>query len=219
MARLLPGTGAGDRVVVLGHSQGGHAALWAAELAPTYAAELEVVGAVAAAPPADLASFSTSIRRAGAPGIDWLIGLQIAWAWHTIYGLPIDALLSEQDQARAAALPDTCPDLSLMPDAQPLTRDPATAPQWREQLDANTPGKSKTDVPILMLHGGVDDIVPVAVARSGMERLCAAGDVVELRIVEGADHGVLFGESEFGEVADWIEERFAGGRAAQMCTS
>ena len=40
----------GNRVVLSGHSQGGHAALWAASLAPRYTPELHVLGTVAFAP-------------------------------------------------------------------------------------------------------------------------------------------------------------------------
>jgi len=41
-ARQLDDAGAGDRVVLHGHSEGGHAVLWAAELAAAYAPELQV---------------------------------------------------------------------------------------------------------------------------------------------------------------------------------
>jgi dienelactone hydrolase len=42
------------RVLVFGASQGGHAALWVDRLAPYYARELQLLGTVAAVPPADL---------------------------------------------------------------------------------------------------------------------------------------------------------------------
>ena len=40
----------GRRVIIAGHSQGGHAALWAASLAPKWTPELKVRGTVALAP-------------------------------------------------------------------------------------------------------------------------------------------------------------------------
>jgi pimeloyl-ACP methyl ester carboxylesterase len=48
-ARGLPGAGAGRSAVVFGHSQGGHAALFAGALAARYAPELDLLGVAAAA--------------------------------------------------------------------------------------------------------------------------------------------------------------------------
>ena len=49
-ARNIAETGAGDRWVVVGHSQGGHAAIATNELAPSYGPELQLLGTVASAP-------------------------------------------------------------------------------------------------------------------------------------------------------------------------
>jgi dipeptidyl aminopeptidase/acylaminoacyl peptidase len=48
-AQAVSGAQAGDRLALWGHSQGGHASLWAAALQPRYAPELRLLG-VAAAP-------------------------------------------------------------------------------------------------------------------------------------------------------------------------
>lgn len=58
-AAQLPSEKRGDwcmkpEVVAFGGSQGGHAALWVDRLAPYYAAEIELLGAVATVPPADM---------------------------------------------------------------------------------------------------------------------------------------------------------------------
>ena len=53
-ARAIAEVGAGDRFVVWGHSQGGHAALWTGELARDYAPELKLLGVAAAAPATEL---------------------------------------------------------------------------------------------------------------------------------------------------------------------
>jgi pimeloyl-ACP methyl ester carboxylesterase len=217
-ARLVPDTGAGDRVAFVGHSQGGHAVLWAAELAPTYAPELEIVGTVAAAPAGDLLAFATAIRRKEAPKVDWLIGLQIVYIWHEIYGLPIDTVLSRQDRERAAELPVTCPDHSLIPPGQPLLVDLTTIPEWRRQLEENTPGAAGIDAPILVLHGTADDIIPIETTRSEVQRLCLVGDTVDFRALAGADHGdSLYAGGRLTELAHWIAERLDGDPATSTC--
>jgi hypothetical protein len=52
--RAVASVGAGSTWGVIGHSQGGQAALAAADLAPTYGADLNLVGAVGMAPPLNL---------------------------------------------------------------------------------------------------------------------------------------------------------------------
>ena len=49
--RAEPAAHASDRVVIWGHSQGGHAALWAGQIAASYAPDLSITGAVAGGVP------------------------------------------------------------------------------------------------------------------------------------------------------------------------
>ena len=56
------------RLIISGHSQGGHAALFAASLAPTWTPELRVRGTVAFAPPSHLATQSQATLGIGVPG-------------------------------------------------------------------------------------------------------------------------------------------------------
>jgi hypothetical protein len=53
-AQQIEEAGASDRVVVWGLSQGGHSALFAGEIAPSWAPELEVLGVAATAPGGEL---------------------------------------------------------------------------------------------------------------------------------------------------------------------
>ena len=62
-ARHLAGVPTSDTVVIYGHSQGGHAALFAGEMAPTYAPDLHVVGVVAAAPATGLSTIIFAVLR------------------------------------------------------------------------------------------------------------------------------------------------------------
>ena len=43
-------------------------------------------------------------------------------------------------------------------------------------------------VPVLLTHGGRDDIVPPAVSESFLAAATAAGDRCELRLLEAEDH-------------------------------
>ena len=55
-ARNLPDAGAGTDVLLWGHSQGGHAALFAAQSIDTYAPELRLHGVAVAAPATELST-------------------------------------------------------------------------------------------------------------------------------------------------------------------
>ncbi|MFT4201259.1 lipase family protein [Gordonia sp. (in: high G+C Gram-positive bacteria)] len=59
----------GRRWASLGHSQGGHVALWAARVAPTYAPELPMVGAVAMAPASQIDTSVTLVQQPGLPSL------------------------------------------------------------------------------------------------------------------------------------------------------
>ena len=65
----MPETGAGPTTVLVGGSQGGHAVLWAADMAATEAPGLDVIGAVAFAPAGDLEAIG-GVRPIAAAGPD-----------------------------------------------------------------------------------------------------------------------------------------------------
>ena len=71
-ARQLPGADAGHQLAIWGHSQGGHAALWAAQLAARWAPELELIGTVAAGVPADLTGTGETVETGPAKGYIFL---------------------------------------------------------------------------------------------------------------------------------------------------
>jgi pimeloyl-ACP methyl ester carboxylesterase len=57
-----------NRVAIAGHSQGGHAAIWGAALAPKYTPELKLRGTVAFAPASHIAELISLVRAVGTPG-------------------------------------------------------------------------------------------------------------------------------------------------------
>jgi pimeloyl-ACP methyl ester carboxylesterase len=83
-AQRLPETGlsAGAKVVVRGYSQGGGAAMWAGQLHPTYAPEVNLVGVAAGGVPADLAAVGIPLLGHDGFGFFWLalMGLDHAYA-------------------------------------------------------------------------------------------------------------------------------------------
>jgi dipeptidyl aminopeptidase/acylaminoacyl peptidase len=207
-AQRLPACGGGADVAMLGLSQGGHAALWAAELAHTYAPELRVAAVAAAAPGGDLAAISSWIHGPDGSRASWLNAVMVLSAWHAVYGLPLEMVLTPTGQELAVALQSECPDRTSPPTEQPLVADPSLTPGWREQVAANTPGATRALAPILIVQGTADEEVPLHTTLSEVRRLREAGDRVDLRLVEGGDHEAsLFGPGRLEGIHDWVADR------------
>jgi dienelactone hydrolase len=216
-AAQIPDAVAGTTVGLQGISQGGHSTLWAAQLAATEAPGLDVVGAVAAAPAGDLTAMADWARSGGETQDSWGNTITVARAWSDVYGLPLDQLLTPAGLEAAAALDERC---RVTPDSQPLQISEAISDEWNARLEANSPGATAATMPILYLQGTDDEQIPVESARVTLERLCAAGSVVDYREIEGATHaGSLYGDDRVTEARDWLRDRIAGQAATDTCAT
>jgi acetyl esterase/lipase len=214
-ARGLDAAGAGGRVVLAGHSEGGHAVLWAAELARSYAPELQVLGVAATAPGAELATtlklsrFRPAAVTSGA--------MLIVVAWSDAYRVPPDVLTPAGRKA-ADRVRTRCLD-ELAREPATLTVRPGdllTTPPWPTLLARNSPGHGATPAPILIAQGTDDQTVVPAATGALVQRLCHAGDTVELRTYQHAEHFHL-PEVAGTDMIGWIGDRLAGRPARSTC--
>jgi pimeloyl-ACP methyl ester carboxylesterase len=214
-ARRLEAAGAGGRVVLAGHSEGGHAVLWAAELARAYAPELQVLGVAATAPGAELATtlelsrFRPAAITSGA--------MLIVVAWSDAYRLPLGVLTpagrKAADRVRTRCLDELASDPATpMVDLDQLL----TTPPWPALLARNSPGHAATPAPLLIAQGTDDEVVVPPATRALVQRLCRLGDTVELRTYQHAGHFDLVAAAST-DVAAWIGERLAGRPARSTC--
>ena len=86
-AQQVEKTGAEPRFAVWGHSQGGHAALFAGQLAKSYAPDLTLVGVAAIAPATELEQLlkDDEDERAGK-----IIASYCLWSWSRVYATPLE---------------------------------------------------------------------------------------------------------------------------------
>jgi acetyl esterase/lipase len=207
--------GAGGRVVLDGHSEGGHAVLWAAELARSYAPELQVLGVAASAPGAELAA---GLRAAGAGPATLTSGaMLLVVAWSDAYRLPLDVLTPAGRKAVGRVRSSCLQELMSGP-ATPAVRPSdllATAP-WPALLARNTPGHAATPAPIFLAQGADDDRVTPAATRLLVQRLCRLGDTVQLRTWQNVGHFDI-SQVASADVLAWIGERLAGRPARSTC--
>ena len=212
----LPQAHAANETVVVGLSQGGHAALWAGQLAPAYAPELDIRGALAGSPPADLSAWASWTFDAAASG---QIGatrpaVLLFGVWSEIYGLPLP-FLTDRAQEIAATVRDGCDFSGLS--ANPYVSDPTLIPEWNQRLLENSPGAARTRVPFLVVAPSDDQLVWYESQVAGVGAMCAIGDTVELRTVSGGHDALLASPSVWRAAQEWITARFAGEAATSTC--
>jgi pimeloyl-ACP methyl ester carboxylesterase len=192
-----------DRVVVAGHSQGGHATLWAAAIAPRYAPNLDLRGAVAFAPVSHLADNLSTGAGLGTPLIALMLrGMGIAYP-----DLNVSSLLTQ----RAAALyPQTlircAGGLQEMNSFGGLPRDQLFKPAadlapLSAALTRNDPTGLQIGVPTMIEQGLADSTVLASYTEALARSLKAAGDRVTLRTYPGATHNTVIADASANATA------------------
>jgi alpha-beta hydrolase superfamily lysophospholipase len=217
-ARDLPGADLSDRFVVFGHSQGGHAAEVAGELAATWVPELHHLGTIAAAPATELSLIARSTSRGVAKGFGVLLAAGLNAAHPTA---ELDQILGPKALEQLKVIDEKCLiDVMIrygtMPDTDVFIADPSTTEPWASLLRAADSGHRTSEAPLLIVHGTADEVVSAILSELLFKRLCGLGQVVERKTYEGANHlGVLLSAGE--DIRTWIGDRFAGADATSNC--
>ena len=211
-------------VAVLGYSQGGQAALFAGELAATYAPELAVAGVAAVAPVTsvlELAPTGDGLPPSGQSAFTAMV--LFAWARHyRTFGLA--SVLTPAGLADLPAVTNSCVDgVASLYDAVPPAH--FFLPRWEQDPAvqaanrANSPGTAPTPAPILVVQGTADEVVPFHRTTSFVDDdLCRSQyDEVDYVAVQGAGHSQALDVSS-STVTRWIRARFSGGPVADSCT-
>ena len=219
-ARLLPDAHAGTRWVAIGHSQGGHSALFTNELGQAYASELELLGTVVVAPAAVLLKTFGPADQI----VPRMVGIMALYGWAADYPeVKPDDYVGDDVKARAGVIDEKClNDVVLSFVAIPVETFYKDRPDMKEPaasvIKANDPGQVKVAAPLLLAYGTADAwVVPDRVAALD-EQLCAIGQVTELAKIDGADHGTEMAKGA-AVYAKWIQNRFAGVAPTNTCAA
>ncbi len=190
-----------ETTVLWGHSQGGHAALFAAQEAPTHAPALKIVGVVAGAPPSQLRELLTSIEKTPDRGY----ALLVAQGLRAIDpSLQLDDVFTPRGLALAGRLDSECSSQVNRAASRDTIRLPSPVPDpWLAALDANQLGETAINAPVLIIHGADDELVPVATSATLQAALEARGTKVERTVYPGAGHADV-ALSSLTDVLAWI---------------
>ena len=213
------------KTVIWGHSQGGHAALWAGTLAPTYAPDVNVIGVAALAPASDLKALVEEVRHTLEGRV---LGAYILSAYSDIYPdvsfdhyvRPAARVLVREAADRCLDIPDAVPSVvTAVLSRQPIYAVPPLEGALGRRLAENTPTGS-IKVPLLIAQGLDDHIVLPSTQRSYVNRLCHTGQSVEYQTYRGRDHNSLIwpGSRLVPNLLAWTQARFAGRREAGGCS-
>lgn len=219
-AQEIEGTGASSRVVIWGRSQGGHGALFAGEIAPIWAPELEIFGVISAAPASEFqAIIASGSFLPGARGFIWqlTIGFEASYAELSIEDLYTEEALTAietllEEEACGAEVGEVARDFNNAG----FATSPVDLPEWTARLDENSPGNVVTEVPILLIQGEADMVVPILLTNVLAKRLCEIGDEVDYQVFPGYGHDDST-RKNMPLMLDWTAARFAGEPAATSC--
>ena len=208
-----------------GYSQGGHAAFAVRDTAPRYAPDVPIKGAIGHGATTDV----TALLRDSPYFAPYLL-----YAYADFYGRdrvdPARLLHPRWLPTLAADVTTRC--IDAMPgyygndprqlyhptffDALYGNRLGEAFPALKEVLDPNSTGLAPSRVPVLVLQGTADPIVPPRTQQAFVEKLCAAGGRVTYLTYPNVHH-FHTRQVGFKDTLAWMETILAGGAPRSVC--
>jgi pimeloyl-ACP methyl ester carboxylesterase len=219
-AHGLKAAAATRKALVFGQSQGGQAALFAGELAASYAPDLRVLGVAAEAPAA--VDIEHALPLLGESKAENGSVVEIIEGFHGAYPqFDAAAVLTPDALALASVVDQKCDgDVQTAFSSSPslvLAHNPLDIPAMATILHSNSAGNRPAGAPLFVAQGTADFLVPQSSTDEFVKKACAAGDTVDYRVYLGATHvGVL--DAAATDVATWFADRVQGAPAASTCT-
>jgi pimeloyl-ACP methyl ester carboxylesterase len=183
----------GKRWVAIGHSQGGHATLWAAALAPTYAPQLRLAGAVPLAPANHIGEQASLIDSVAGNPFGGLPALIVAAAADA-GGIDPATILSDRTLPLYPQIEQVC--LGALSKSDSFGGIPLN--QWFSAgadraavvsvLQANDPEDLTIRVPLLIAQGSTDQTVLPPLTDLTVASLRSRGTRMTYDTYPGVDH-------------------------------
>ncbi len=193
----VPGAAPGRPWAVMGHSQGGHAALWTAQLGAELMPERELVGVGAIAPAADLVRI---VDAQWSTGVGWGVGAEVYASWPAVTpDVDYDRVISSAGRRWYRPVADAClgegvpvPAIAAMGAAALgvpfFDGNPVADPQMYEAAAAQTPQPPPDGLPLMIVQGTGDSVIPPATNADLQVEWCAAGADLTMIWLGGVGH-------------------------------
>lgn len=212
-------------VVLAGYSQGGGASAAAAELIDEYAPELDVKGAYAGAPPANLAEVAPVLDGHYAAGFLGFSLLSLEAAYEEI---DLDEVVNDKGRRMLDEIAEACTEDAILKYAfmrtSKLTKDGRALKEYLDEepyasaVAEQRIGERAPDVPVFVLHSKLDDIVPYAQGRQMAVDWCEKGGTVQFTTSYVPSHigGML---RAYPQAVSWLNDRINGKEPRNNCSS
>ncbi|MEZ5997581.1 MAG: lipase family protein [Hyphomonas sp.] len=221
-ARGLDEVSLAPETLVWGHSQGGHAALWAGMIAGDYAPDIDLRGVAAFAPASDVPALLSAI---GATPSGRLFSSYVARAYGDTYAdVSFDSIVRPGARWPAREVAKRCLSLNGTAVSAFLAQNMKGSifaegnAAFEAHLKDNVPA-GPFGVPLLIVQGEADDVVSAAMQAAYAARLCASGETVDFISLPGHSHVsiILPGAPSLPLLMDWSAARFDGAPAPSTC--
>ena len=214
------------KTVVRGYSQGGGAAMWAGQMQPTYAPELNLVGVVGGGVPANLANVALQLNGSAGFGVLFQ-SLQGFSREYPEYDF--DSFLNDRGREIQAEFQDDVCILKLLQDYEGVTLtdvsdvNPLNATVLA-RIEENKLGGVPIQVPVYQYHDVADGLVKFDQAEALKDQYCDRGvnlqwNPVDTNGATGIIRHINLVYRGNAEVNKFIADRFAGRPATPNCSN
>ena len=212
------GLSASTPVGLMGYSGGANSTGWGAELAHTYAPELDIVGEVIGGTPADLTATAKYNDGAVSSGLVLFaaIGLDRAYPQLDIYDHLNATGRTDYASASTQCVNGIFTFAGVRLDSITTTPDLVDSPTFQSVLAQNMLGGAPPTFPVFNYHVLTDEIVPYPQDKVLVDTYCAAGVSVDHLELPAGDHVSGEGAGAPAGIA-WLADRFAGMKPPSTC--
>ncbi|WP_233358882.1 lipase family protein [Thermomonospora amylolytica] len=224
-ALKLEGTGLNARTPVglMGYSQGGTSVGWAAQLAGSYAPELNLKGVAAGGVPADLIAVADHLDGNMALAFAFMaaVGFDAAYPELNLEGYLNDRGRQLLQKAQDVCLTSidgvtTLIDTAFDDIADYVTTNPLETEVWRNRLNEHRLGSVRPGVPVLQYQGRIDNIIPYGQAATLRQDWCRLGANLTWRPDPIGTH-VTGMVAYLPQATSFLADRFAGRPTSGNC--
>ncbi|KAJ2956542.1 hypothetical protein NQZ79_g7632 [Umbelopsis isabellina] len=210
-------------VALWGYSGGALASGWAAELQPTYAPELKILGAALGGTPVDLNATLQAVNKGPFVGLvpAGILGLATqnpdlqTYIDSILIPSKKDAFYKAKSQCLAGDILDfVFQDVNTYVNKTDFLNDPVAV----KVLNENHMGKYVPKIPLHMYHAIHDEVVPFPPAQALYQQYCAQGVSIQFTTDELSEHVILMITGSASALL-WLEARFSGTEVTPGCSN